>query len=65
MKSEGLAQQFMALLRFALGVTSDFMFQPTAWRKNENENQNQNRNENEDEKRAFVCLLGAVDKKTD
>jgi hypothetical protein len=36
MKSEGLASQFMALLRYALGETSDFMFQPTAWRKNEN-----------------------------
>lgn len=30
MKSEGLASQFMALLRYALGETSDFMFQLTA-----------------------------------
>ena len=32
MKSEGLASQFMALLRYALGETSDFMFQSMAWR---------------------------------
>ena len=30
MKSEGLASQFMSLLRYALGQSSDFMFQTTA-----------------------------------